>query len=64
MNVCYDLSEQVGNDRHILSKVVTGDETWCYGYDLETKQASNQWKTPNSQKQKGPDRFDHMLRSC
>jgi len=42
LNVCYDLREQVGNDPHIHSKVVTGDETWCYGYNLETKQASSQ----------------------
>ena len=48
----YDLREQVGNDPQILSKVVTGDETWFYGYDPETKQASSQWKTPNSPKAK------------
>ena len=41
LNVCYNLREQVGNDPQILSKVVTRDETWCYGYDLETKQASS-----------------------
>ena len=34
----------------IICKVVTGDETWCYGYDPETKQASSQYKTPNSPK--------------
>ena len=50
MNFCYDLKEKVGNDPQFLSKVVTGDETWCYGYDPETKQASSQWKTPNSPK--------------
>jgi len=50
LNVCYNLREQVGNNPQILSKVVTGDETWCYGYDPETKQASSQWKTPNSLK--------------
>ena len=32
LNVCYDLREQVGNNPHILSKVVTRDETCCYGY--------------------------------
>ena len=52
LNVCYDLREQAGNDTQILSKVVTGDETWCYGYDPETKLASSQWKTPNSPKPK------------
>ena len=29
LNVCYDLREQAGNNPQILSKVVTGDETWC-----------------------------------
>ena len=52
LNVCYDLREQVGNDPKILSKVVTGDETWCYSYDPETKQAWSQWKTPDSPKPK------------
>jgi len=46
------LREQVGNNPQILSKVVTGDETWCYGYNPETKQASSQRKTPNSPKPK------------
>jgi len=31
--ICYYSREQVGNDPQILSKVVIGDETWCYGYD-------------------------------
>jgi len=52
LNVCYSSREQVGYDPQILSKVVTRDETWCYAYDPETKQASSQWKTPNSPKAK------------
>jgi len=32
LNVYYDLKEQAGNDPQILSKVVTGDEIWCYGF--------------------------------
>jgi len=31
LNVCYNLREQAGNDPQILSKFLTGDETWCYG---------------------------------
>jgi len=52
LNIWYNLREQVGNDPQILSKVVAGDETWCYGYDPETKRASSQWKTLNSPKPK------------
>ena len=52
LNVRYDLREQDGNNPQIRSKVVTGDETWCYGYDQETKQASSQLKTRNSPRPK------------
>jgi hypothetical protein len=31
-----------------MSSVITGDESWVYEYDLETRQISSQWKTPSS----------------
>ena len=48
LTLCQDLKNQIESDPYFLSKVVTGDESWCYGYDPETKQASSQWKTPTS----------------
>jgi len=36
----------------ILGRVITGDETWAYQYDPETKQQSAQWKTANSPRPK------------
>jgi len=36
----------------ILGHVITGDETWVYQYDPETKRQSAQWKTANSPKPK------------
>jgi len=44
---CY-LKEEFQNDPNFFSKVITSDESWCYGYDPETKQQSSQWKTPAS----------------
>ena len=29
-----------------LKKVITGDESWVYSYDIETKLQSSQWKPP------------------
>ena len=49
---CQELKNQIESDPHFLSKVNTGDEIWCYGYDSETKQASRQWKTPTSPRPK------------
>jgi len=37
-----ELKEQVRNDPDFLSKVVTVDESWIYGYSHETKQHSSQ----------------------
>ena len=40
----------------ILGRVITGDETWVYQYDPETKRQSAQWKTANSPR---PKKFRH-----
>ena len=43
-----DLLERSSEDVQFLKNSVTGDECWVYGYDLETKQQSSQWKGPSS----------------
>jgi len=52
LTLCQELKNQIESDPNFLSKVITGDESWCYGYDPETKQASSQWKTPTSPRPK------------
>ena len=47
---------QIESEPNFLSKVITGDESWCYAYDPETKRASRQWKTPTSPRPKKQDR--------
>ena len=45
VTICQDLLERQDD---ILGHVITGDETWIYQYDPETKRQSAQWKTANS----------------
>jgi len=45
VTICHDLLERQDD---ILGHVITGDETWVYQYDPETKQQSAQRKTANS----------------
>ena len=33
---CQDLLDHSENDKEFLSKIITGDESWVYGYDVET----------------------------
>ena len=48
IDICQDLQQQCCADATFLSRLITGDETWVYGYDPETKQQSSQWKRPSS----------------
>jgi len=52
VQVCTELQEAVRHDPPFLSRVITGDESWVYDYDPETKQQSIQWKTPSSPRPK------------
>ena len=36
----------------LLQKVITGDVSWLYDYDIETKAQSSQWKCPEETRPK------------
>jgi len=42
------LQKAVTHDPNFLSKAITGDKSWLYNYNLETKQQSSQWKMISS----------------
>jgi len=43
VNISQELLDRVSVDEIFLKTIVTGDETWVYGYDVETKAQSSQW---------------------
>jgi hypothetical protein len=40
VNVCKEPRQIASNDAPFLSRVITGDESWIYGYDPKTKKKS------------------------
>jgi hypothetical protein len=50
--VAQHLLETANSDPDFLKKVITGDESWVYGYDPETKAQSSRWKSPESPRPK------------
>ena len=42
------ISSDLLRNAEIFDRVITGDETWCFQYDPETKRQNMQWKTQNS----------------
>jgi hypothetical protein len=47
-----ELLDQANSDENFLKNIVTGDETWVYGYDVETKTQSSQWVSETSPRSK------------
>jgi hypothetical protein len=47
-SICEYLLQKANDEENLLKNVITGDETWVYGYDSETKQQSSHWKSPAS----------------
>ena len=46
------ISSDILRNAEMFDRVITGGETWCFQYDLETKRQSIQWKTQNSPRPK------------
>jgi hypothetical protein len=44
LEVCRELQQQLQEDPNFVLKLFTGNESWVYGYDHETKQQSWQWE--------------------
>jgi len=51
-NVCLDFLERIENDKKFFKHVITGDETWIFEYDPDTKRLSSEWHTSNSPRPK------------
>jgi hypothetical protein len=40
VDICQELLNHVSENENFLKRIITGDETWVYGYDVEMKMQS------------------------
>ena len=52
LNACRDIRQQIEVDKNFLENVITGDESWVFQYDPETKRQNRQWKSVSSPRPK------------
>ena len=50
MDIAQEMLKTFNDDPDLLKMVITGDESWMYGYDIETKAQSSQWKSQDRKK--------------
>jgi len=48
LSISLELRDRPSSDSSFSGNFITGDETWVYGYDPETRVQSCQWKSPSS----------------
>ena len=45
VSISRELLDRVRGDPNFFEQVITGDETWVFEYDPETKRQSSEWHT-------------------
>ncbi|UYV82192.1 hypothetical protein LAZ67_21001310 [Cordylochernes scorpioides] len=64
INGCLNL-EATTDDPELLKRVITGDETWIYGFDRKTTQQASEWRFKNEPRpkkaRKAPSKVKVML---
>jgi len=45
------------SDPTFIKRIITGDETWVYEYDMQSRHQASEWKTSNEPRPKKPHRF-------
>jgi len=43
VEISHELFANANCNENFLKNIITGDETWVYGYGVETKMQSSQW---------------------
>jgi hypothetical protein len=52
LSVATNMLQESESDGNFMGQIITGDETWVYGYYPETKRQSSQWKSADSPRPK------------
>ena len=60
MDIAQEMLMTFNDDANLFKNVLTGDDSWVYGYDIETKAQSSQWKRPEDPKPKKYANFGQM----
>lgn len=54
VQVSLDMLDRVNSDPTFMERIITGDETWVYEYDMLTSQQSSEWREKNEPKPREP----------
>ena len=60
MDIAQVMLTTFNDDSDLLKKIITGEESWMYCYDIETKEPSYHWKSQEDQDRKKHVKFGQL----
>ena len=52
LGIAQEMFTTLNDNPDLLKKVITGEKSWMYGYDIQTKAQSSHWKRPGESRPK------------
>jgi len=57
VDIAKDMISKAESDPTFIKRIITGDETWVYEYDTQSRHQASEWRAPNEPRPKEPRRF-------
>lgn len=57
VDVAKEMICEAKSDPTFIKRIITGDETWVYEYDTQSRHQASEWRSPNEPRPKKPRRF-------
>ena len=57
VDIAKDMISKTESDPTFIKRIITGDETWVYEYDTQSRHQASEWRAPNEPRPKKPRRF-------
>ena len=62
INIAQEIFDSVRDDPNLLQRFIAGDESWVYGYDVETKAQLSEWKLPHEPRPKSKEDLNKITK--
>ncbi|XP_033228856.1 uncharacterized protein LOC117180466 [Belonocnema kinseyi] len=57
VDIAQDMLSKVKTDPAFIKRIITGDETWVYEYDTQSRHQASEWRLRDEPRPKKPRRF-------
>ncbi|CAK9806984.1 hypothetical protein ANTPLA_LOCUS5107 [Anthophora plagiata] len=64
VEIAKDMISKAESDLTFIKRIITGDETWIYEYDTQSRHQASEWRAPKEPRRKNHVVFSQERRPC